>query len=406
MRFLHTSDWHLGQKLLFRDREEEHRLALDWLRQVIVEHQVDVLLVAGDIFDIGNPPNYARRLYYGFLTGLLGTSCRHIVITGGNHDSPSMLDAPRALLEALHIHVVGAASADPQDELIELRDPNGRVEAVVAAVPFLRDRDLRHGVAGEGGLERQQRIQEGLHRHYAQLAAAAAPYAEAGVPLLAMGHLYARGAQASARQDNIYIGNTENMDAADFPALFRYVALGHLHRPQLVGEREHIRYSGSLIPLSFSETADDKGVYLVDFDKGERRSIQFLEASVFRRLKTVEGTLEEVKQRLRRFDERGERDLRPWVEVIIHTDELIPQLDVLLNEFTASMYLELLKIRLQRSAYRGLDDQVEEETDLQDMEALDVFRKKCESYGSPPEEMDALEATFHELQQWIMEKTE
>jgi len=224
--------------------------------------------------------------------------------------------------------------------------------------------------------------------------------------LLAMGHLYARGAQASARQDNIYIGNTENMDAADFPALFRYVALGHLHRPQLVGEREHIRYSGSLIPLSFSETADDKGVYLVDFDKGERRSIQFLEASVFRRLKTVEGTLEEVKQRLRRADERGERDLRPWVEVIIHTDELIPQLDVLLNEFTASMYLELLKIRLQRSAYRGLDDQVEEETDLQDMEALDVFRKKCESYGSPPEEMDALEATFHELQQWIMEKTE
>ncbi len=406
MRFLHTSDWHLGQKLLFSDREEEHGQALDWLHRMIVEHQVDALIVAGDIFDIGNPPNYARRLYYGFLTGLRTTSCRHVVITGGNHDSPSMLDAPRPLLQALNIHVVGAATGEPSDELIELLDGQGKVEAVVAAVPFLRDRDLRYGVAGEGGQERQERIQEGIRRHYAELAEAAGGYRDAGVPILATGHLYARGAQASAKQDNIYIGNTENIDAADFPELFQYVALGHLHRPQLVGGREHIRYSGSLIPLSFSETKDDKGVYLVDFEQGRRGGIRFIEAPVFRRLKTIEGTLDEVKQSLRRFEERGERRLRPWVEVIVHTDELIPQLDVQLNEFTEGMNLELLKIRLQRLDYRGLNEQAVEEIDLQDMDALEVFRRKCESFGSPPEEQSALEATFRELQQWLTEKTE
>lgn len=406
MRFLHTSDWHLGQKLLFRDREEEHRRALDWLRGLIEEHRVETLIVAGDVFDIGNPPNYARRLYYSFLTGLLGTSCRHIVITGGNHDSPSMLDAPRALLQALHIHVIGAAGEVPEEQLIELHGENGELEAVVAAVPFLRDRDLRYSVAGEGGQERQERIREGIRHHYAALAKAAASYVAANVPILATGHLYARGAEASAKQDNIYIGNTENIDAADFPKLFQYVALGHLHRPQAVGGCEHIRYSGSLIPLSFSETKDEKGVCLVDFDKGRRRAIRFLEAPVFRRLKTIEGTLEEVKQSLRRFEDRGERLLPPWVEVIVHTDTLIPQLDTLLNEFTAGMDLELLKIRLQRSDYQGLDEQSRQEVDLQDMDALEVFRKKCESYGSPPEEMAALETTFRELQQWLTEKSD
>ena len=217
MRFLHTSDWHLGHKLLFRDREEEHRQALAWLRRMIADHHADVLIVAGDIFDIGNPPNYARRMYFGFLTSLLGSSCRHIVITGGNHDSPSMLEAPRDLLQSLRIHVVGAATEDRRDQLIELRDQGGSLEAVIAAVPFLRDRDLRYAVAGEDGRERIDRIKEGIRLHYRELGDLAQRYREAGVPIVATGHLFARGGQASDGQDNIYIGNVENIDASEFP---------------------------------------------------------------------------------------------------------------------------------------------------------------------------------------------
>jgi len=106
MKILHTSDWHLGQKFLSKDRIDEHQSALDWLRQTIIEQEIDVLLVSGDIFDIGNPPSYARHLYYRFLTSLQGTYCRHVVITGGNHDSPSMLNAPKELLEILNVYVV------------------------------------------------------------------------------------------------------------------------------------------------------------------------------------------------------------------------------------------------------------------------------------------------------------
>ena len=103
MKILHTADWHLGQRLLQMDRHEEFRLALDWLYAVIEKEEIEVLLVAGDIFDIGNPPNQARQLYYRFLRRLLGSSCRHIVITGGNHDSPAMLNAPRGEKAKLNI---------------------------------------------------------------------------------------------------------------------------------------------------------------------------------------------------------------------------------------------------------------------------------------------------------------
>lgn len=406
MRFLHTSDWHLGQKLLYHDREEEHQLALDWLLSTITAERVEGLIVAGDVFDIGNPPNYARRMYFRFLTRLLDTGCRHVVIVGGNHDSPAMLEAPRELLQALRIHVIGAAPEARKDQLLELRAPDGSLEAVVAAVPFLRDRDLRFGIAGESGLERIQRIQEGITRHYLELASLAEEYAASGAPVIATGHLYAKGAQASDKQDNIYIGNIENIEAKDFPPLFNYVALGHLHRAQEVGGRREVRYAGSLIPLSFSETKDEKGVYIVDFDGSVLQEVRFAAAPGFRRLKTIEGNLEEVKQSLRRFDQRGGRELTPWVEVIVHAGEMIPQLDMQLKEFTQDMNLELVKIRLHRSGYRALDDQSDNGMELQDMTELEVFQKKCESFGSPPEELEELIATFLELRTWMNESTE
>lgn len=406
MRFLHTSDWHLGQNLLFHERSQEHQLALDWLRQVIIDQAVDALVVSGDVFDIGNPPNYARRMYYGFLTGLMNTPCRHVIITGGNHDSPSMLEAPRDLLQALNIHVVGAAPESPRDCLVELRDEAGELEAVVAAVPFLRDRDLRYGVAGETGAERIERIREGLRRYYRNMGELATVYEAAGVPLIAMGHLYASGAEATAKQDNIYIGDVENIDAGSFPAIFDYVALGHIHRAQPVGKREEVRYSGSLIPLSFSETKDEKGVILVDFEGSAVDALTFVDAPVFRRLKSITGDLDKIKQSLRRFDEKGDRTLKPWVEVVVQTRELIPQLDVQLRDFASEMFLDIVKIRIERNHYQGLGEQAAVEVDLQDMDTLEVFRKKCESYGSPPEEIKELEGVFLELQEWMQEKKE
>jgi len=397
VKFLHTSDWHLGQKFITREREDEHRLALDWLVETIAGHKIDVLLVAGDIFDIGNPPNYARAMYYNFLKRLRRTGCRHVVLTGGNHDSPNMLDAPKELLEILDVHVVGAATDDPANELLVLKNEKGEPEAVVAAVPFLRDQDLRKAVPGEAGQERIERIREGIRLHYWNIGELAKQYRNSNIPLLAMGHLYATGAQASDTQDNIYLGNLENIQASQFPDVFHYVALGHIHRAQAVGGMEHVRYSGSLIPLSFSETKDDKVVVQLEFSGSELCDIEELPVPSFRRLKSIGGTLTAVQERLEKLHLKYENDLRPWVEVVVETDTVIPNLSWLLQDFTRDMNLDLLRTRLLKP-YFSLDTQTEVE-ELDDLRPIDVFRKKCESAGHTPEDIKSLEATFRELEE-------
>ncbi len=403
MKILHTADWHLGQKFLFYDRELEHQLALDWLLDLITKEKIEVLIIAGDIFDIGNPPNYARRLYYRFLTKLQNTNCRHAIITGGNHDSPAMLNAPKDLLEALNVHVVGAATSDLEDEIVILKNPNNEIEAVIAAVPFLRDRDLRTSFSGESSTERITRIKEGIYQHYAHSAEIATKYKSLDVPIITTGHLYAKGALSSDKQDNIYIGNMENIEAEQFPDLFDYVALGHLHRAQIVGGMKHIRYSGSIIPLSFSEIQDKKSVSLIEFKNRKIGKIEVVPIPLFRELVTVKGSYEAVQKKLDKLAiQFSKTELPAWVEVIIETEKLIPNLDNLLNDYVKDMNLELLKIRTNRQLF-SLDNQTEQ-LSLNDLDPIDVFKKKCESFGSPPDEMEELLATFNELENWMSEE--
>lgn len=404
MKILHTSDWHLGQRLLQLDRHEEFRLALDWLLEVVQTEQIDVLLVAGDIFDIGNPPNQSRQLYYNFLRQILQTDCRHVVITGGNHDSPAMLNAPRELLEGFNIHVLGAATDDPQDELLVLSQSDGTTELVVAAVPFLRDRDLRISRVGESIQSRQDRLQTGLTNHYEQLAALAAPYKEQGVPVIGMGHMYAKGAVAAERQDNIYVGNRENMEASQFPEVFDYVALGHIHRAQMVGGASRIRYSGSLVPLSFSETQDEKQVWILHISEGAIKDIESKPVPTFRRLKTIQGSIEKVQQSIERFAAKTDRQLTPWVEVVVEAEEFIPQLDQVLRDFCEGMPIELVKIRIDRP-FVPITTQLADAPDLEELAVEEVFIQKCQSMGVQEEEqLDALVHTFRELQDWMQEQ--
>ncbi len=406
MKILHTADWHLGQKFLYNDRESEHQKALEWLLELIKREDVDLLIIAGDVFDIGNPPNYARSMYYNFLVNLQRTCCRHVVIIGGNHDSPAMLNAPREVLKTLNIHVIGAATGNLEDEIIILKNDQGIEEAVVAAVPFLRDRDLKVSIAGESALERIERIKQGIYKHYNEIGELLKKYSKINIPIIVTGHLYAKGAIASDKQDNIYIGNMENIEAKDFSPVFNYVALGHLHRAQVVGGMYHVRYSGSLIPLNFSEIADNKSVTLIHFEgKKMKEGIREIPIPLFRKLQTVQGKLEKVQKKLDKINQDlNPEHLKAWIEVIIDTEQIIPNLDGLLREYAKDMHLELMKIRTNRKHF-SLDMQTPE-LNLDDLNPEEVFRKKCESYGSPPEEMDDLMSTFKALQNWMEEQDE
>lgn len=405
MKILHTADWHLGQKFLSKDRIKEHQLALEWLHTTIMEQQVEVLLVAGDIFDIGNPPSYARQMYYKFLTSLQQTGCRHVVIIGGNHDSPSMINAPKELLEILNVHVIGAATEDIADEIIVLHNNAEEIELVIAAVPFLRDRDLRSSVAGETGFERIAKIREGIVQHFQAAGQLVEKYATSNIPIIAMGHLFAKGASASDKQNNIYIGDIANIEAAQFPAVFNYIALGHLHRAQMVQKQAHIRYSGSIIPISFGEILDKKSVYLLNWEQATLQAIETLKIPRFRNLIAVEGSLEQVKERLIKINEEQKGVLVPWIEIMVAVEETIPNLDALLREFAKDFRLEILKIRVLKKQH-ALESLTNFAT-LDDLSPLQVFEKKCDSEGTmAPEERKALRHTFQELQNWMAEREE
>src|ERR1035437_7880155 len=120
MKILHTSDWHLGHRLLEQSQQEQQLLFLDWLLEYIGTNNIDILLVSGDIFDVGVPSAQAQKLYYDFLTRLHRTSCKEVIITGGNHDAPSTWNAPKELLNAFSIRVVGKATDNLGEEIFKL----------------------------------------------------------------------------------------------------------------------------------------------------------------------------------------------------------------------------------------------------------------------------------------------
>ncbi len=408
MKILHTADWHLGQKFKGNlDRIDEHRFAMSWLLDCIKKEKIDVLIVAGDIFDTPNPANNARELYYNFLVDVSKSGCQHIVITGGNHDSPSMLNAPKEILSAIRTHVVGAATGNIEDEIIELKNEKGELEMIVAAVPFLRDRDLKVSISGESGEERIERIKEGIKNHYKEVGAFFKKYKKNNIPLIATGHLYAKGATASDKQDNIYIGDMENIAAADFPINLDYVALGHLHKSQIIGKKKHIRYSGSLIPMSFGEWKDEKSITIVEFEKKKIKDIEIKKIPTFRKLVALKGEEIEIEKKLEQIAneiKESNNKLEAWVEIIIESDKTRPDAYRYFNEWAKDLPLQILRVSFTKK-YEAVDA-LSTDYELDNLSPEDIFKKRCESVGLDEKETKGSLKSFKELLNWMQDKEE
>ncbi|WP_430814121.1 exonuclease SbcCD subunit D C-terminal domain-containing protein [Carboxylicivirga sp. RSCT41] len=369
MKILHTSDWHIGQKLHGHEREEEFQLFFKWLHQLIQEENIDALLIAGDVFDVGFPSNNALKLYYQFLTSLIGSSCKQVIITGGNHDYISTLEAPADVLAALNIRVVGGAKNNITDELIEVYKAD-KLECVVAAVPFLRDKDIRQVNAGESYEETQDAINNGIVGHYQELADEVKIY---DCPVIAMGHLFVHGASQSESERDIHIGNLGGFNAGLFPEEFDYIALGHIHRPQKISEK--IRYSGSPLPLSFSERKDNKQVIVLTIDRDAIKSIESVEVPSFRKLTAFKGSLDEVAQQLNTY--AGTSELEDWAEMAIEEDEMDTSLrakfEALLDEVNRQdNQLLIVKPSLRFTSDKQLSE-YEQVSSLADLSVTDVF---------------------------------
>ncbi len=420
MRILHTADWHLGHRLYDRERTEEHRAALSWLLETIKAERIDLLIVAGDVFDVTNPSNQARELYYDFLGKLIKTDCAAAVIVGGNHDSASMLDAPSGLLQSLQLHVIGSARPQVQEEVIAIKVGEDDAPAVlVAAVPYLRERDVRKSSFGESAESRLEALRAGIRQHYQEVATVATKLrSDARVPILATGHLFASGAtDAEDKKSHIYQADTHNIEAGEFPACFDYVALGHVHRAQRVGEHDHVRYSGSLIPLTFVEGQRPRSVRIVELGEADKPVISHkLELPFARALHRVSGTLEAVQQDLRTHATRHLADppaLQPWVEVKVKTDERIPNLRQALLDSIAEVTedsadklpLELVRISTERLSPAPAAAPADRRQ-LDELDPEDVFTRLLTSAGTEDEKRKELVADFRALYNWMTDEND
>lgn len=327
MKVLHTSDWHLGQLLKQQKRDEEHRAFLEWLLATLKKECIEYLLIAGDIFDSGLPPNYALEMYFSFLSRCTTQGCRGIIVVGGNHDSPATLQAPKPVLKAINVTVIGIRNREqPDNDIVLVRDAAGNPAILVCAIPFLRDQDVYVPQAGEQGDTRTQGIIRGTAEWFRrQVDLALARRQELGrpdLPIIATGHLFAEGSSLAGSERELYIGNLGAFPAACFPDEAAYVALGHLHRPQIVPNHPRVRYSGSPIPCSFEEAAHEKQV--VVFDSASPDDARVIPVPVFRRLATVRGDLTAIE---RQMNELIHAPLKTWVYAEYTGDILMPDLE-------------------------------------------------------------------------------
>lgn len=395
MKLLHTSDWHLGRTLYGRKRHEEFEAFLGWLAETIRQNEIDVLLVAGDVFDTGTPGTRAQELYYRFLCRVAASSCRHVVVVAGNHDSPSFLDAPKELLRALDVHVVGSSTESPEDEVLVLRNERDNPELIVCAVPYLRDRDIRVAEAGESVEDKERKLIDGIRAHYAAVAASAEGKRGelgAGIPIVAMGHLFAAGGR-TVEDDGVrdlYVGSLAQVSADVFPPCFDYVALGHLHVPQRVGGLETIRYSGSPLPMGFGEAGQRKSVCLAEF-QGRAASVHLIGVPVFQELERIAGDWERIEGRIKELSAAGSR---AWLEIVYEGAGIIGDLRERLEAAISGTGLEILRVKNCRATARVMQGRAEETLD--DLSVEDVFRRCLDARGVPEEERPKLLRAYRE----------
>ncbi|XOB60866.1 exonuclease SbcCD subunit D C-terminal domain-containing protein [Campylobacterota bacterium DY0563] len=390
MRILHTSDWHLGQNFMGKSRIEEHEAFLSWLLETIKENNIDVLLVSGDIFDTGTPPNYALELYYNFLKQLSQVnSLNTTIITAGNHDSVSTLKAPKQLLEALNVHVVVNGDED-ENIIIPIKEPlieNAETKAIVCAVPFLRDSVIRQSLGGETVSDKEKLANNGIKAYY-EKAYNKAKELDSNTPIIAMGHLTTVGGRSSESERDIYIGGTLDIGGDYLASMFDYVALGHLHINQTVGN-EHVRYSGSPIPLSFSESKNTQKVNLVTIEKDVK--VEELEIPLKRKLQVIKGDLETIKKELKAIE-----DKTTWIEVHIKDDNpMFANTEI--REEATKLELTILAVKIEKSE-KQLRAKELKAISLDELSVQEVFEKRLDLEEIENKEFkEQLSQTFNEV---------
>ncbi|AWA48561.1 MULTISPECIES: exonuclease SbcCD subunit D [Acinetobacter] len=324
VRFFHTSDWHLGQFFYNHSRHYEHEQFLTWLLEQIKQKQPHALLIAGDIFDVINPSSQAQKQLYQFLADAHERAPHmQTLMIAGNHDSGYRIEQVEPLLAKYNAKTVGVIRPNKENNLdldrliLPIYDEQKQIVAWCIALPFVRSAEIT------GFNEHTTNSQNAIAYLHQQLIAEAKRRKTDDQALILMSHAHMQGGETSDSERPIIIGNEEALSTSLFDDSIDYVALGHLHKPQKVGQ-DHIRYSGSPIPLSFSEINYKHQVLEVTIDPIETGNQVEFEAIAIPRaiqLHKIKGELNDVIQRLKNLPQGVIEciDHREYVDIEYHT---------------------------------------------------------------------------------------
>lgn len=404
MKLLHTSDWHLGSSLYGHKRYEEFEAFLSWLARVIEDEQIDVLLVAGDIFDTSTPSNKALELYYRFLTIVTKIPGLQIVITAGNHDSPTLINAPQHLLKQLHIHVFGSISENVEDEILVINDKSGLPALIVCAIPYLRDRDIRLSEPGECIEDKTRKLEEGVQAHYRQVVGNARELrdrAGAQIPIIAMGHLFVSGGKKVEGDGvrELYVGNLARIRAETLSDGIEYFALGHLHVPQKIDGKDTIRYCGSPIALGFEDADQNKEVVIVEFG-ADLQTVHAITVPKFRDIRTLKGDLILIEHEIRSLILL---DHPVWIQVFfsgLHSPSMV---QAQLRDLTNGTDVKILRTRPLETQNSILVSDATSES-LEDLSEAEVFQRCLDAGNVMAEDRQTLTEAFMEILQEVTEE--
>jgi exonuclease SbcD len=323
VRFLHTADWHVGKPLRGRSRMDEYARALEQVAGIAVDRKVDAVLVAGDVFDSPAPPPEAEKLVYDFLARLLPERIACVVIAG-NHDHPKKLGALVSLLEGLRIHVRPEVRPPGEGGVVRVPSRDGSEEAAVAVLPFVPERRIVDACTVMDAEYKWYEAYAGRIEQILEALARSLPLTTVNVILA---HLLVDGARVGTGERELHLGPVYGVNPQQLPSSVQYIGLGHLHRPQEILAPAKTRYPGSLIELDFGEQDQEKSVVVLDAQPRRPPGIELVEVTAGRRLRTVEGTLDDL-QRL--ADERSSDYLRVRVKAEAPTPGLADRVKELL----------------------------------------------------------------------------
>lgn len=396
MRLLHTSDWHLGQHFMGKSRQAEHQALIDWLLAEVAAQAVDAVIIAGDIFDTGTPPSYARELYNQLVERLHDAGVG-LLLLGGNHDSVAVLGESRSLLARLGTLVIPAAET-PAAQVQVLKKRDGSPGCIVCAIPFIRPRDLLQSQAGESAEDKLLALQTAIQAHYAAVHAAALATKEAlggHLPIVATGHLTTVGASSSESVREIYVGALEAFPTSAFPPA-DYIALGHIHRPQIVGGQAHIRYSGSPLPLSFDEARQAKEMLLVDLDAQGLQAVTPLPVPSFQGLAAISCNLAGLPAAIGSAAALGSSERPTWLEICIAEDDYLADLPARIQAVCEGWPVEVLRIRRARNQSAASLAAEASET-LDELTPADVFARRLAQEALPEPLQQALNDRYRQI---------